>query len=332
MSGSTAVRVLFVVPRGPGPGAMSFVDRLAEALRAEGVHVETMRVRTLFRPWVFGPQLLQIVGLARRGRFDILHAQYGTYTGLITGLAAALTRRTVVVTFRGSDLNPVPSEHPIKLRLQHLCSQLAALLADAVVCVSGQLVPRLWRSKPRLAIIPSSTDVDRFRPLEQSACRQRLGWEADGPVCVFFCGNNAAVKRADLAQAVRSRVGERAPDVRVEIVPMVALDDVPTYLNAADCLLFLSDYEGSPNLIRDACACALPIVTVDVGDVRSVLEGVDWCRVVERNEEAIADAVVDLAKRRVRSNGRATAMRYGNQATARRMIAFYATVAGGADA
>ena len=73
-------------------------------------------------------------------------------------------------------------------------------------------------------------------------------------------------------------------------------------------------------------------MTVDAGDVRTVLDGVDWCRVVERNAEAIADAVIDVARRRVRSNGRATAMRYGNQATARRMIAFYATVARGADA
>jgi glycosyltransferase involved in cell wall biosynthesis len=311
---------------------MTFVDRLAAALRAEGVHVETMLVRTLFRPWVFFPQLLQIVGTARRGRLDILHAQYGTYTGLITGLAAALSRRTSIVTFRGSDLNPVPSEHPIKLRIQHLFSQLDALLADAVVCVSGHLASRLWWAKRRLAIIPSSTDLDRFRPLDQAECRRRLGWSDDRPVCVFFCGNNAAVKRADLANAVRSLVDERAAGVRVEIVPMITIDDVPTYLNAADCLLFLSDYEGSPNLIRDACACGLPIVTVDAGDVRSVLEGVDWCRVVERNKAAIADAVIDVAKRRVRSNGRATAMRYANQATAHRMIAFYTSIVRGTDA
>jgi Glycosyl transferases group 1 len=236
------------------------------------------------------------------------------------------------VTFRGSDLNPVPSEHPLRLRLQHLCSQFAALLADAVVCVSSQLASRLWQLKSRLAIIPSSTDVDRFRPLDQAECRQRLGWEAEGPVCVFFCGNNAAVKRADRAETVRSLVDEKASGVRVEIVPMVAIDDMPTYMNAADCLLFLSDYEGSPNLIRDACACGLPIVTVDVGDVRHVLDGIDWCRVVERNEAAIAAAVIDVTRRRVRSNGRAAMMRYGNQATARRLIALYATVTRGADA
>jgi glycosyltransferase involved in cell wall biosynthesis len=276
---------------------------------------------------VFFPQLLRLTGFARGGRFDILHAQYGTYTGLITAMAAALTRTTFIVTFRGSDLNPVPSENPIKLRIQHLCSQLAALLADGVVCVSAQLGSRLWRASPRPSIIPSSTDVERFRPMDQGECRRRLGWPIDRPLCAFFCGNDSAVKRADLAAAVRARVQARAPDVRLEMVPMVALDDMPAYLNAADCLLFLSDYEGSPNLIREACACNLPIITVDAGDVRAVLAGISGCRIVERNEAALAEAVVEMARRRVRSDGRAAVMKYGNQTTARRVIEVYAAVA-----
>ena len=329
MSGFTRVgRVLFVVPRGSKPPfGMSFVDRLAAALKAEDVHVEILLVRTLFRPWVFVPQMVQIIRHAQSGRFDILHAQFGTYTGFITGLAAAFCRTPFVVTFRGSDLNPVPSENPIKLRLQHACSQMTALLADAVICVSDELRSRLWRPKRLMTVIPSSTDIDRFRPLDQAACRERLRWGRDAAACVFFCGNNATVKRADLAERVRALVFSQAPDILFCIVPLIPIDDMPTYLNAADCVLFLSDYEGSPNLIREACACNAPIVTVDVGDVRSVLEGVDGCRIVERDPARIAEAVVDVARRRVRSNGRDRVLRYSSPLTAGRVVKFYSELA-----
>ena len=40
------------------------------------------------------------------------------------------------------------------------------------------------------------------------------------------------------------------------------------YLNATDVLLLTSKWEGSPNMIKEAMACNIPIVATEVGDIK----------------------------------------------------------------
>lgn len=54
-------------------------------------------------------------------------------------------------------------------------------------------------------------------------------------------------------------------------------EDMPFYLCAADVLISTSKWEGSPNIIKEAMACNIPIVSTDVGDVKRLLDGVHGC-------------------------------------------------------
>jgi glycosyltransferase involved in cell wall biosynthesis len=53
---------------------------------------------------------------------------------------------------------------------------------------------------------------------------------------------------------------------------------------AADAVLMTSFSEGSPQVIKEALACGCPIVSVDVGDVKERIEGVDGCYVGQTRE------------------------------------------------
>jgi glycosyltransferase involved in cell wall biosynthesis len=66
---------------------------------------------------------------------------------------------------------------------------------------------------------------------------------------------------------------------------------MPLYYAAADALLLTSESEGSPNSVKEALACELPVVSVEVGDVRERIEGAPSCAVVARDPDAIARAV-----------------------------------------
>jgi glycosyltransferase involved in cell wall biosynthesis len=62
-------------------------------------------------------------------------------------------------------------------------------------------------------------------------------------------------------------------------------------MSACDALLLTSYHEGSPTVVKEALACGLPIVSVDVGDVREQVHGVRGCLVVPRDPEQIAEAL-----------------------------------------
>jgi Glycosyltransferase len=79
---------------------------------------------------------------------------------------------------------------------------------------------------------------------------------------------------------------------------------MPIYLNASNCLLFLSKYEGSPNLIRDACACNLPIISNDVGDVKEILDQINYKLLLEKNKEININKIIEFVKTVKKTNSR----------------------------
>jgi teichuronic acid biosynthesis glycosyltransferase TuaC len=97
---------------------------------------------------------------------------------------------------------------------------------------------------------------------------------------------------------------------------------VPTYLNAAHALILPSDHEGSPVVIKEAMACNLPIVSVDVGDVAQVIGGVDGCYLAERTVEDLA-AKLELALAHEHSAGRAAIQHLQTSGEARAILALY---------
>jgi glycosyltransferase involved in cell wall biosynthesis len=49
------------------------------------------------------------------------------------------------------------------------------------------------------------------------------------------------------------------------------------WLNASNVLLLTSLTEGSPNIVKEALACDLPVVSVDVGDVSERIRETEGC-------------------------------------------------------
>jgi len=307
---------------------MIFARRLVQSLRGQEIDVHSFYLRSRTSPWVLLSEALRLRRELRRVQPMVVHAHFGS----VTAVFAAFVARgfPLVITYRGGDLNAARGSLRCRARsvAARVLSQIAALQAARIVCVSRQLRDRLWWRQNRAIVLPSGVDVELFAREPRTLARRRLGWSLEAPVVLFNAGHDPRVKRLDLALAGVDAARERQPALRFDVMDGdIPPADVPVRMNAADCLLVTSDSEGSPTVVQEALACELPIVSVPVGDVAERLAGVANTRVVPRDPVAIGEALAEMVREPRRTNGRARVAELSTARVAERLLALYREIA-----
>jgi len=304
-----------------------FVMRQVRFLEAAGLRVEVLPFRGAKNPFKYLAAWLRTRRRLAKGDFDLVHAQFGQ-----SALVAFPKRLPLVVTFRGDDLLGVIGDDGHRTAaggiLQRLC-RLVARGADAIIVVSAHMTSKLPRRAP-VHVIPSGLDLDLFRPLPQAPARARLGLPADERL-ILFVGNPAeARKRWNLADRA-VRLLDPWYRARLVVAWQVPHAQVPEYMAACDALVFTSVQEGSPNAVKEALACNLPVVSVPVGDVAERLDGVAGCELcADERPETIAAALARVLDRGERIDGRNAVRELDERLLTQQVIGIYhAAVSGG---
>ncbi|MGC9195022.1 MAG: glycosyltransferase [Syntrophobacteraceae bacterium] len=296
-----------------------------QGLRNLGLNVHVLHLkRQALGKRVYLGAYPKIRRLFMQGKFDILHVQYGGLQALLGSLAAG---RRCVITYRGTDLHGgFAQNHGEKIRYWTgvQCSRLAATQCGACIVVSKNLLSFLESWAKRAAVIPSGVDYHRFFPMDKQIVRKKLGLCEDARY-ILFCDSGAdPVKRRDLAKHCVELVQGFLPKASLLLLSRVAFGDVPLYINAADVLLVTSQKEGSPNIVKEAVACNLPVVAVEAGDIPAMISGLSNCYITQRDPGAISGALLKVLADGRRSEGREK-MRYllDNENICRRVLSVY---------
>jgi glycosyltransferase involved in cell wall biosynthesis len=148
-------------------------------------------------------------------------------------------------------------------------------------------------------------------------------------VVLFNASSHPAEKRPELARSAMQLAGKSCDLLRLVVLDgSIQPERVPIFLNAADCLLLTSPWEGSPNIVKEAVACNIPVVSVDVGDVREQLAGVNPSRIVSAVPEEIARGVLKIVSSPSRSNGCEKVKAISSDTVAQRILAVYRAALG----
>lgn len=125
---------------------------------------------------------------------------------------------------------------------------------------------------PSYAYLPNGVNLNLFKTSNKIEAKRILNLKLDIKYVLFVSATlNNPIKRYDKFQAVLNKINdEYGNQFQPLILSGVTRELVPIYFNAAEFLLFTSDHEGSPNAIKEAMACNLPIVSTDVGNVQQL--------------------------------------------------------------
>lgn len=296
-----------------------FVDRQIDSLRKAGVKISTFDIGASHSPIRILKRWWELRRTVQRLHPDLIHAQYGTYVSFV----AAFAGKPLVISFCGNDVQPGASVPRLRMYLGFLLSNLAALRARVLICKSEELREALWWRRNRAVVIPNGVDLNLFRPGSQEAARHELGWDIGPPIAIFSVGRDPKMKGLDLVKRAMDLVRSHVPDCKLHVIAKVEPDRMPLYYRAADVLVCASTREGSPNVVKEALACDLPVVSTPVGDVAERLRGVYPGAVVSREASSIGDALVQVLRKRQRCNGRGRVAHLGLDHIAKRVLQVY---------
>ena len=318
-----SMRILLITNRWPSaekPDCAPFIAQQVRFLHQAGVDVTVltfpgrMRLLNYVRAW------RQVRKRIQEESFDLIHAHYGQ-----CGLVCLPKRLPLVVTYHGSDLEGIIGRNGSYIwqsKILKLISRTVALRADQVIVVSeslGILLPH----RCHYTVIPHGLDLDLFRIIPKAEARRILGFSADERLVLFSGSPDIPRERYPLAQQV-IRLAKSDVPIRLVVVTGLPHEKIPLYMNACDVLLLTSIHESSPNMVKEALACNLPVVSVNVGDVRQRLRNIPGCVVcADEQAETIAFGLMEAFGYRGNLDSRGATTDIDDSVLAEKVIGVY---------
>ncbi len=183
----------------------------------------------------------------------------------------------------------------------------------------------------RVWIVPNGVDMSRFQRLDRAECQRRLGWDSARRHVLFPSSPARPEKRFALAEATVAVLRSRGLDVELHALEGIPNDDVPIWINAANAILLTSTHEGSPVVVKEALACDVPVVSVDAGDVRERISGIECCFIADATPHDLADELARGLEHEDRISARERVAELSLEAVAERIHEIYAFLTGAAD-
>jgi len=256
------------------------------------------------------PFSVAAVAVLRRINPSLVHVQCPFY-GMAGYLYSKLTKKPYVVYFRGDDAYLPYSGTRFFLKL-------IVRNAAKVIALTEHMRRAVREQYDRDAlVIPNGVDVTRFADLSREAARAEFNIKENEQV-VIFVGSLIPVKGIKYLVEAMNIVIQHFPEARllivgdgserqklevlvmklnlgksVTFVGRIENAKVPEYLTASDVFALPSLSEGFPNVILEAMATGLPIVTTNVTGLPEIVKDGENGFVVEpQNSQQLAERIL----------------------------------------
>jgi teichuronic acid biosynthesis glycosyltransferase TuaC len=310
-----------IYPTAEFPRLGTFVHTQVEYLKRAGIAIELMVLQGRSRKLMYPRAVLELRRRLAGQSIDLVHAHYG-FVGMI---ARMQWKVPVIVSFCGDDILGTVDDRGRLTTFGKVVARAGQLLGnyvDAVVVKSQEMASKLKRMD-NVYVIPHEIDFDVFQPVEKQKARAILGLDSNKKYLLFAANPGIPVKRFPLAKAIADEMKRTDPSIELLVVYQEPQDRLALFMSACDALTFTSFQEGSPNIVKQAMACNLPIVSTDVGDVRQVIGSTEGCYVCPPDVFAFTQKLSQVLRANERTRGREQVGHLAGPLVAQRLIQVY---------
>jgi len=283
----------------------TLVRRLRPHFRPPAPRYERQQGIDVFRPRYFSfPAVLKSLDgpfmalagcrtvrrLKKQGRVDVIDAHFAYPDGYAATKVARWLSLPVTITLRGTE-----AYHAQQPRLRQRL-QVALRAADRIFAVSTSLLRvavELGIPREHVRVIGNGVDAAMFRSAPREAARAVLGIPPGAHVLITvgslserkgfhrviacmpallpeFPGLHYLIvgsggPEGDNSGQLREQVRDLGLEDSVRFLGALSREGVVGALSAADVFVLATRYEGWANVLLEAMACGLPVVTTDVG-------------------------------------------------------------------
>ena len=312
-----------IFPTSENPARGTFVRTQVEYLKRAGIEVELLVLQGRSRKLMYAKAALELRRRLANSSIDLVHAHY-SYVGMV---ARTQWKVPVVVSYCGDDLlgtMNVRGKPTLFSRLVVFAGRMLSNQADGVIVKSREMASRLKRND--VYVIPHEIDFELFQPMDKGQARTILGLDLQKKYVLFAANPEIPVKRFSLAKAIANQVTMQDPAVELLVVYKEPQERLPLFMNACDGLVFTSYQEGSPNVVKQAMACNLPIVSTDVGDVREIIGNTPGCYICKPDVPEFTQRLADILRHCEKTRGREQVQHLSGPAVAQQIIEVYEQV------
>jgi glycosyltransferase involved in cell wall biosynthesis len=303
------MKVLFVCSGNSKFGISPLVKTQGESLRKNGIDIEYFTFKGNFLGG-YPAGVFKLRKYLKAHKFDIIHAHYSLSAFDATFAGA----KPLVVSLMGDDvIGNILMQSFIRFLHKHKWQ---------ITIVKSERMKRRIKIADAL-VVPNGVDLEKFKFIERTTARIKVGFNEKKHI-IFVADPNRKGKNYQLAAAAVRLLNSQ--DVELNIVGGVDYDLIPYYMYAGDVLLLTSLSEGSPNVIKEAMACNLPIVSTDVGDVTQIISGTPGCYLTSYDPADVADRLKKALNYAKPTGGRNNIKHLEISTVARKIIDIYNSV------